>query len=471
MPAGGTVNLVGSAPLLISKIFNLNIKLDGGEVSILTDPITFALETALIPANGEKVCTFLDEDIGQLVQGNVVTIPSAGVDVTSCQTMHLTSFGVLVRARSIPLSESETLAISIISYILLSISLIFLVVSIILFLISARSFFKVETNILYFNYALALIFATSVFIFGIQSARNSHVGCSIVGFLLHYTWLSVFSWSSAISIFIIYILYFGKLIKKKIWWLMMLIGWGLPLPIVIPTFAVGVYRNQYINIGDHCFLSYLNGIIWAFLGPFVVLIIASFVGAIISVIKIVSLIIHKKGDMQHDFEAMKKLNVTILVLLPVLSVPWIIGVVNSFLTFVLTVIVVEWVTILFTAPVGILFFFLVALRNTEVQEVIFRKKTAPKFTSSTKPRGITRSGLPTEADFSVPTTFRNPTYEPLTATLLTSDEDISSNDHDALIAAYDIEESLAVALAKLDQEVENFEILNKKRTIDAPTSP
>ena len=377
MPAGGTVNLVGSAPLLISKIFNLNIKLDGGEVSILTDPITFALETALIPANGEKVCTFLDEDIGQLVQGNVVTIPSAGVDVTSCQTMHLTSFGVLVRARSIPLSESETLAISIISYILLSTSLIFLVVSIILFLISARSFFKVETNILYFNYALALILATSVFIFGIQSARNSHVGCSIVGFLLHYTWLSVFSWSSAISIFMIYILYFGKLIKKKIWWLMMLIGWGLPLPIVIPTFAVGVYRNQYINIGDHCFLSYLNGIIWAFLGPFVVLIIASFVGAIISVIKI--LIIHKEEDLPQDFEAMKKLNVTILVLLPVLSVPWIIGVVNTFLTSALTVIVVEWVTILFTAPVGILFFFLVILRNTEVQEVIFKKKTVAIF--------------------------------------------------------------------------------------------
>ena len=356
-----------------------------------------------------------------------MTIP--GGDAQSCETMHLTSFGVLVRAQRVPLSEAETLAISIVSYILLSISLIFLLVSLTLFIISAKSFFKVETNILYFNYAFALALTTSVFIFGIQSARNSVVGCSIVGLLMHYTWLSVFSWSFAISIFMIYVLYFGILNRRKIWWLMMIIGWGLPLPIVIITIAVGASRNQYVNIGDHCFLSYVNGLIWAFLAPFIILIIASSVGAILALIKII-LTLRNKGD-KPSLATMVNLVVTILVLVPVLSVPWIIGIVNAFITAAVATTVIEWVTILFTAPVGVLLFFIVVLRNPQVQEVIFRRKVTHVSQRDTQSSGTISSqytiskGQGSEkytesANVSYPTTFSNPTYESSTE-LLTYD--------------------------------------------------
>ena len=446
IPLDGETVVVGSTPVLNSDLFNLNIIMNGIEVTVLTEPVTFVLQTSAISSDDENVCTFLDEDTRMFVRGNVVTIP--GGDAQSCETMHLTSFGVLVRAQRVTiLSEAETLAISIVSYILLSISLIFLVVSLILFLISAKSFFKVETNILYFNYALSLALATSVFIFGIQSARNSFVGCSIVGLLMHYTWLSVFSWSFAISIFMIYVLYFGILNRRKIWWLMMIIGWGLPLPFVIITIAVGASRNQYVNIGDHCFLSYANGLIWAFLGPFIILIIASSVGAILAIIKII-LTLRNKGDKPPSFATMVNLVVTILVLVPVLSVPWIIGIVNAFITAAVATTVIEWVTVLFTAPVGVLFFFIVVLRNPQVQEVIFRRKVTHVSQRDTQSSGTISSKytiskekgsekFTESANVSYPTTFSNPTFESSTKVLMPGDEDSASKEKEALRKTYE----------------------------------
>ena len=396
------------------------------DLFLLSPNISFSTSSAT--NNAEQSCVFINVATGQFETSGLSTIILSGS--VACQPVHLTSFGVLIRAREIQVSVAETLALSIISYLLLSISLIFLIISIIFFLVSSKKFFKVETNILYFNFAISLTLAISVFIFGIQTAKDSLIGCSIVAFFLHYFWLSVFSWSFAISIFMIYILYFGVFQRRRIWWLIMILAWGLPLPIVVITIAVGVARDSYATIGDHCFLSYSYGLIWGFLGPFVILITCAMIGAIFASVKIF-LTVRSKGDSTDDFDAMKKMAVTLLVLIPVLSIPWIIGVINAFITISITTTILEWVSILLTAPLGLLFFLLVVLRNAQVQEVVFRRK--PKgLTSSQQTSGTTASKytLPSKAKGSSDAAFEkvepasiiNPAYESSTVIERSVDE-------------------------------------------------
>ena len=429
-------------PQLNSDLISLDLTVNGVVVDLFEFSPTLNFQTSPSSNNANESCVFINVTTGLFETAGVTTFPLLDGSI-SCQPVHSTSFGVLIRARAIELSPAETLALSIISYTLLSISLIFLVLSIIFFLIASKKFFKVETNILYFNFAISLTLATSVFIFGIQSAKDSIIGCCIVVFFLHYFWLSVFSWSFAISIFMIYILYFGVLQRRRIWWIIMMLGWGIPVPIVFITIGVGVSRGAYATIGDHCFLSYQDGLIWGFLAPLIILVICSSIGAVCATVKIF-LTVRNKGDKTDDLEAMKKLAVSLMVLLPILSIPWILGAINAFITLAVTTTILEWVTILLTAPTGLLFFLLVVLRNPQVQEVVLKRKTqgAPtssqqtsggissKFTMPSKAKGSTGGTLEKEE----PTAITNPAYE--VSTVMEKDVEGKGSDSKAEVAEH-----------------------------------
>ena len=128
-------------------------------------------------------------------------------NVTFCYTDHLTSFAVFVTPRD--LGPDNRIA-SIVSYAVVSISFISLIVSLVLFILSGKKFFKVEANIVYFNYCLSLTLAFGLFLFGIETGKFNEIVCKIIAFLLHYLWLSVFVWTLCNGILIIYKLTLGK---------------------------------------------------------------------------------------------------------------------------------------------------------------------------------------------------------------------------------------------------------------------
>ena len=151
------------------------------------------------------MCLSLDDNSGLWSSDGVTTLGfDPETNITMCTSNHLTSFAVLIQAREREMSYLGKIISSTFSYILLSISFIAMIVTLILFAVAGKEFLKVEMNILYLNYAIALTLGIGGFIIGIESVKDVMILCTIVGVFLHYTWLSVFSWSLCNGILIFY---------------------------------------------------------------------------------------------------------------------------------------------------------------------------------------------------------------------------------------------------------------------------
>ena len=314
---------------------------------------------------GSVECVFFNVELGRWDDTGLRTIVTdTGVE---CDTDHFTSFGVLVRPSQTELTKEQNLGLSIVTYILLSVSLILLAVSIFLYLVTCRTTLRVEGNIIYFNYAIALFLATAIFIFGIQSATDSYTGCFIVTLVMHYTWLCVFAWSLCIGILLFYKIWF-VFSEKKIWLPLLLIGWGAPVPIVAIT--AGTANAYYIRVGeDHCWLSRENGVTWSFIGPILCVLFVNIVLLVVSTVKIyVSISKYDKGKAR----ALRVSLTSAFILIPVLNTPWLL------LLFTLDrstySIIVEWIFVFLNGSNGILFFFLFVLRNNEIIKAVRSSK-------------------------------------------------------------------------------------------------
>ena len=350
----------------------------------LTSPIWLRFFTPK-SKNLEARCVFLDIQNSTYVS-NGLSLNSSDGNSTLCVSTHFTSFGVLIRSKPHPVEREESLALSIVSYVLLSASLIALIISIIIFIVNGKEFFQVEMNRIYFNYALALALAIFIFLFGIQATTIHPIACGASVFLLHYFWLAVFSWSLCVSIEIIYLLWITALDRKNLFWFLLPFGWGLPVPIVVISVAVrhNIYIQQPI---EHCFLSYSEGLIWSFIGPILVLLFLNLIALIMACIKIVIVtrnLSEKRGTVSN-WEVAKQSLINSSILFPVLGVPWIILPISLFVNSFHATTLFEWLFTIFNSPSGILFFVLCTLKYDFVREKIFRRKTGNSSNQKSNP--------------------------------------------------------------------------------------
>ena len=129
--------------------------------------------------------------------------------MTELETNHFTSFALFGTPTAV---VDWDFYLSIISYALSFISIVFLILSLLLFIFSSRKgFFKVEINILYFNLALALLIANGIFaLYGIRASVFPDLFCKILAGIIHYSWVTVFTWCLTFGIYIFYKLSCGK---------------------------------------------------------------------------------------------------------------------------------------------------------------------------------------------------------------------------------------------------------------------
>ncbi|KAI6660670.1 Adhesion G-protein coupled receptor D1-like [Oopsacas minuta] len=334
------------------KIHNFNLNTGNEDISAT---IMFNKSSGM-----NQECVFFNTTLNKWDTSGILThVTPTGVN---CETNHFTSFGVLVRPFDAGLTREQNLALSVVTYLLLSISLILLTIAIILYVITYKLTLRVEGNIVHFNYAIALFLATGTFIFGIQTATNSHPGCFVVTVLMHYTWLAVFAWSMCIAIMLFYKIFF-VFSERRISWYLMFLGWGSP--IVVVAITAGTANAYYIRIGeDHCWLSQERGLIWSFIGPILIILLVNMILLVMSTVKIFM------SMSSFDKDRLRGLRVSLLsaaIMLPVLNTPWLLLLLFTFGVSAYSIII-EWMFVFLNASNGILFFFLLVLRNNEIRK-------------------------------------------------------------------------------------------------------
>ena len=369
----------------------LSISIEGISSDTVLDPpgqLLFPLPTSFDITISIAICVFWNENTQQFESTGLPAIVLD--DQIICPVSHFTSFAILQVER-----KTENLALRVIAYILLALSIIALSISLVLFMLSGRRFFDVQMNRMYFNYALALLLANATLIFGVNLGVLDNIFCIIATLLVHYFWLAVFSWGLAVGILIIYLVAFGTFRRRKLFWFLFALGWVLPLPIVVLTFVFGLVRGDYVRQDEQCFLT--MGYIWSMLGPILAIVVLNAICYVVAIVAMIFISVRKiGGDKKENLSMLIRALVSGIILLPVLAVPWIVIFFDFvFAQYGITSPVFEWVFLILIGSSGIIFLLVFTLMNEAVQRTLRGKlcgrdksdtMSAPTVEGATNPR-------------------------------------------------------------------------------------
>ncbi|XP_063416336.1 adhesion G protein-coupled receptor L3-like [Mytilus trossulus] len=234
---------------------------------------------------------------------------------TICEYNHTTNFAVLMSPGLTPMSHH--LPLSMISAIGCGISIVFLVITLIVHCVLWKYVKNDRTKIL-MNLCVVLILSYIIFLAGITRTDNKEV-CTAIAVALHYIFLTDFALMLAEGIHLVRMVVIIFPSKSIIQWL-------LPACWVLPGGIVGIaasvtklkgYGNQKI-----CWLTLESNLIWAFIGPALLVILINFVIIIITVSKIMT----SKGLAKKTIQEKSKIGSTsICVMLPLFGVTWVLG--------------------------------------------------------------------------------------------------------------------------------------------------
>ncbi|XP_057372837.1 adhesion G protein-coupled receptor L3-like isoform X2 [Daphnia carinata] len=189
---------------------------------------------------------------------------------TICQCDHLTNFAVLMDINGL-FQNTTILALDYITVVGESISIVCLVVVILIFswVRTLRRDFRFT---IHRNLCWNLLIAEILLLAGIDATYNPDLCLSIAVFL-HLFFLCAFSWMFIEGLYMWLLLvkvFPGTGLKR---WQYYLIGYGLPVLVVVITLAAT--STEAYNNSSYCWLSYANGAIWAFAAPVLVVVLVN----------------------------------------------------------------------------------------------------------------------------------------------------------------------------------------------------
>ncbi|XP_065275710.1 LOW QUALITY PROTEIN: adhesion G protein-coupled receptor E2-like [Emys orbicularis] len=190
------------------------------------------------------------------------TLQKLNATITRCQCNHLTSFAVLMAFYEL----EESYALTIITYVGLTLSLLCLFLAILTFLL-CRSIRNVSTS-LHLQLCLCLFLADLLFLAAL-TRTGSQVACAVIAGLLHYLFLACFTWMFLEGLHLFLTVRNLKVVnytsasrfKKRF---MYPFGYGFPALVVAISAAV---NPDGYGTSTHCWLSLKSGFRWSFLGP------------------------------------------------------------------------------------------------------------------------------------------------------------------------------------------------------------
>ncbi|XP_052808093.1 adhesion G protein-coupled receptor L3-like [Mya arenaria] len=235
---------------------------------------------------------------------------------TICACNHTTNFAVLMS----PFAEADvhSIPLRIISIIGISVSILCLVVTVITHLVLWRRL-RSDRTILLMNLCISMILSYTVFLAGVDRTE-SKAFCTVVAALLQYFYLVVFCLMLAEGVEIAYTVLFVFATRSRVRYFVVT-AWALPL--VIVGISLGITRTHGYGNSSFCWLSIKGGVVWAFVGPALFIILVNIVALFIIITKMLRM----KAMTRKPLNAKIMTSVrSLCVLVPLLGITWILGI-------------------------------------------------------------------------------------------------------------------------------------------------
>ncbi|XP_074990251.1 adhesion G protein-coupled receptor E3-like [Calonectris borealis] len=187
-----------------------------------------------------------------------------------CACTHFSTFAILTAIRPI----TESWALTVVTYVGMSVSLVCLFLAIITFLL-CRSLWSVSVT-LHLQLSICLFAADLLFLVAVTHTANRLV-CAITAGFLHYLFLACFAWMflEGLHLFLtvrnLRVLNYtsaSRFRKRYIY----PVGYGTPA--IVVAISAAVHPDGY-GTEHYCWLSMEGGFIWSFLGPVCVIILVN----------------------------------------------------------------------------------------------------------------------------------------------------------------------------------------------------
>ncbi|XP_006824531.1 cadherin EGF LAG seven-pass G-type receptor 2 [Saccoglossus kowalevskii] len=300
-------------------------KADGQLPNPLPSPIIVDFELKESINRSDPQCVYWDYGMennvgGWSTKGCTLQLHNKSSNRVECACTHMTQFAVLMDVSPTPVALTDKMALQLITYIGISISLLALLLSFITFVCLPN--LRSNSNSIHINLVISLFIAELVFLLGIDASLN--FVCKVVAIALHYFFMATFSWMFVEGLHLYRMLTEVKNINRGQMKFYYVVGYGLPL--VIVSLAVGLSQDKYgkqINQnGEHfCWLSTKDNLIWSFAGP-----VLAVVGMnlIVFIMAVKATVQSKSKD--PEFSTLKSGLKASAVLLPLLGTTWVFGI-------------------------------------------------------------------------------------------------------------------------------------------------
>ena len=351
-------------PKLISKILSAEID---PKPSITDDlgNITFTLSHG--KGYDNVLCAFLDEDTASTFSTRGCSAVSFDENSTKCTCNHMTSFAVVTKIDRNPIDASHRKALSIITYVGMTLSLIGEVLTVCCYVLLIG--LNTDQAHLHTNLALSLALAQIFFLVGMSTA-SSEAACLVVTAMIHYFYLVTFCWMlvEGFHLYLMVVKVFNESSYLKFYYLF---SWITPLIIVslaliaAAASSAGIYG--YLSIEEICWISYENNYIWFFLGPVLIICLTNLVLLILVVREMTKMNKTKAGGPSLHFRKSVK---ACLLLFPILGTSWLFAVILM-LKYSLAV---EYIFNILNSVQGFLIFLFYVMRSSEIRAVVQQRK-------------------------------------------------------------------------------------------------
>uniref|UniRef100_A0A9L0R196 Adhesion G-protein coupled receptor D1 n=1 Tax=Equus caballus TaxID=9796 RepID=A0A9L0R196_HORSE len=320
-------------------------------------------------------CAFLDFSSGDGIWSNQgCALVEGNLSYSICHCTHLTNFAILMQVVPLELTRGHQVALSSISYIGCSLSVLCLAVTLVTFaVLSSVSTIRNQRYHIHANLSFAVLVAQVLLLISFRLEPGT-TPCRVLAVLLHYFFLSAFAWMlvEGLHLYSMVIKVFGSEDSKHLYYYGM--GWGSPL--LICVISVSSATDSY-GMSNNCWLLLESGAIWAFVAPALFVIVVNVV-ILVAVTRVISQISADNYKVHGDPSAFKLTAKAVAVLLPILGTSWVFGVlaVNQ------QAVAFQYVFAILNSFQGFFIFLFHCLLNSEVRAAFKHKTKVWSLTSS-----------------------------------------------------------------------------------------